>query len=209
MAFEFGWGIATPGSLAIINTMTEALTILPADLVFPIGSIYTSVSSTNPGTSLGYGTWVAFGAGRTIVGLDAGDTDFDTVEETGGAKTVSAVVGDHSAHTHSVTSNVAVGNHASHTHSVDVGNTTSGAPSATETVDNVGSGSTVSVASATHTHDVDPASVTSGNESATLDHSVTNNAVTSGNESATLTHSITATSVVQPYIVVYMWKRTA
>jgi len=51
--------------------------------------------------------------------------------------------------------------------------------------------------------------VTSGNESATLDHSVTNNAVTSGNESATLTHSITATSVVQPYIVVYMWKRTA
>lgn len=175
MAFEFGWGIATSGALAIINTMTESLTILPADLVFPIGSIYTSVSSTNPGTSLGYGTWVAFGTGRTIVGLDSTDTDFNTVEETGGAKAVSAVVG----------------NHASHTHSVDVGNTTSGAPSATETVDNVGSGSTVSVASATHNHDVDPASVTSGNESATL------------------THSITATSVVQPYIVVYMWKRTA
>ena len=40
-------------------------------------------------------------------------------------------------------------------------------------------------------------------------NSVTNNAVTSGDESATLTHSITASSVVQPYIVVYMWKRTA
>lgn len=208
MAFDFGWGIATPGALAIINTMTEALTILPADLVFPVGSIYTSVSSTNPGTSLGYGTWVAFGTGRTIIGLDSTDTDFDTVEELGGAKEVSAVVANHSAHTHSVTSNVAVGDHSSHTHAVDVGNTTSGAPSATTTFKE-GAGADITVASSSHTHDTDPASVTSGNESATLDHSVTNNAVTSGNESATLTHSITASSVVQPYIVVYMWKRTA
>ncbi len=208
MAYEFGWGLAKPGSLALINTITDTLTILPADLVFPVGSIYTSTSSTNPGTSLGYGTWVAFGAGRTIVGLDAGDTDFDTIEETGGSKTVSAVVGDHSAHTHSVTSNVAVGDHSSHTHAVDVGNTTSGAPSATTTFKK-GVGADITVADSSHTHDTDPASVTSGNESATLDHSVTNNAVTSGNESATLTHSITATSVVQPYIVVYMWKRTA
>lgn len=57
------------------------------DIVYPVGSIYTSIVSTNPGTVFGHGTWVAFAAGRTLVGLDAGQTEFDTVEEEGGAKT--------------------------------------------------------------------------------------------------------------------------
>ena len=35
----------------------------------------------------GFGTWSAFGAGKVMVGLDAGDTSFDTVGETGGEKT--------------------------------------------------------------------------------------------------------------------------
>src|SRR3972149_3898041 len=56
----------------------------------PVGFVFVSVVSTNPATLLGYGTWSAFGAGRVLVGLDAGDADFDTVEETGGAKTVAA-----------------------------------------------------------------------------------------------------------------------
>jgi len=54
---------------------------------WPIGSVFTSVLATNPGTLLGYGTWVSFAAGRVLVGRDAGHTEFDTVEETGGAKT--------------------------------------------------------------------------------------------------------------------------
>lgn len=55
---------------------------------FPVGAVFIAIVSTNPATLLGYGTWAAFGAGRVLVGLDAGDTDFDTAEETGGAKTV-------------------------------------------------------------------------------------------------------------------------
>jgi hypothetical protein len=55
---------------------------------YPVGSIYMNASvSTNPATLLGFGTWVSFGAGRVLVGLDSSDTDFDSAEETGGAKT--------------------------------------------------------------------------------------------------------------------------
>ena len=56
------------------------------DLVYPIGSIYISVNNTNPGTLIG-GTWVAFGSGRTIVGVDTSQTEFNSVQKTGGEKT--------------------------------------------------------------------------------------------------------------------------
>ena len=56
-------------------------------LRLPIGSIHVTVDPTNPATTLGYGTWSAFGTGRVLVGVDVGDADFDTVEETGGSKT--------------------------------------------------------------------------------------------------------------------------
>lgn len=54
-------------------------------LVYPIGSIYISVVNTNPGTLFG-GTWVAFGTGRTVFGVDSAQTEFNTVEKTGGSK---------------------------------------------------------------------------------------------------------------------------
>lgn len=56
------------------------------DAVYPVGSIYMSVKSTNPGTLFG-GTWVAWGKGRVPVGIDTSDSDFKTVEKTGGEKT--------------------------------------------------------------------------------------------------------------------------
>lgn len=55
------------------------------NLVYPVGSIYMSVSNTNPGTLFG-GTWVAWGSGKVPVGVDTSDADFNTVEKTGGAK---------------------------------------------------------------------------------------------------------------------------
>lgn len=67
---------------------------------FPVGSIFFSVVSTNPATLLGYGTWTAFATGRTIVGIDTGDVDFDTVEETGGIKSVSLSVAELPPHHH-------------------------------------------------------------------------------------------------------------
>lgn len=70
--------------------------------IYPIGSVYISVVSTSPATLFGFGTWSAFAAGRTLVGIDAGQTEFDTVEETGGAKTHTLITAEMPAHTHPV-----------------------------------------------------------------------------------------------------------
>lgn len=70
--------------------------------VWPVGSVYISVVATNPATLLGFGTWSAFAAGRTLVGIDAGQTEFDTVEETGGEKTHVLTESEMPAHTHTV-----------------------------------------------------------------------------------------------------------
>ncbi len=57
--------------------------------VFPVGTIYENAAvATNPGTLLGFGTWVAFGTGKVTVALDANDPDFNVIQEIGGSKTV-------------------------------------------------------------------------------------------------------------------------
>lgn len=227
---------------------------------FPVGAVYINVTGTNPGTELGYGTWSAFGAGRVLVGYDSGDTDFDTAEETGGAKTVASAgsvaaptisgsTASESAHTHSVTSNVTVADHASHTHTyTDVVNHThpvnitdpghqhgegyrntgtagtagvQGASTANNA--NIANGvqsNTTGITATTSNPGSGVATGTTAGPSATLTHTPTNNAVTSGAGSShshgagTLAASAPAftgssTSVVQPYIVVHFWKRTA
>lgn len=52
---------------------------------YPIGKIWISESSTNPGTIVG-GTWERYGKGRVLVSQDSADTAFDTAGETGGSK---------------------------------------------------------------------------------------------------------------------------
>ena len=62
------------GTLPVANggtggTTAAALTILVGNLLFPVGALYSSTSATNPGTSLGFGTWTQFGAGRMMMGV--------------------------------------------------------------------------------------------------------------------------------------------
>ena len=52
---------------------------------YPVGSIYLSVNNTNPSKWFG-GTWVQIAKGRTLVGVDTNDADFNTVQKTGGEK---------------------------------------------------------------------------------------------------------------------------
>ncbi len=63
------------------NTLTAIL-----QAIYPVGSVFTSGESTMPALISGIGTWVRLN-GRVIVGLDESQTEFDTVNETGGAKT--------------------------------------------------------------------------------------------------------------------------
>jgi len=70
------------------------------ELAYPIGAIYISTVSTNPNTLFGFGTWTAFGAGKVLVSLDSGDSDFDTSEETGGSKTHTLTSAEMPSHTH-------------------------------------------------------------------------------------------------------------
>jgi microcystin-dependent protein len=65
-----------------------------------VGDLYITTSTVAPATRLGFGTWVAFGAGRVLVSLDVGDPDFDTVRETRGAKTHTLTVNEIPSHNH-------------------------------------------------------------------------------------------------------------
>ena len=71
------------------------------DLLYPIGTIYFTVTSGNPGKDGGvfYGTgtkWEAWGAGRVPVGVDTSNANFKTVEKKAGS--ADAVVVQHSHH---------------------------------------------------------------------------------------------------------------
>ena len=68
--------------------------------LYPIGSIYISTLAANPATIFGIGVWVAFATGRALVGIDAAQAEFDTLEEIGGAKTHTLTANEMPTHTH-------------------------------------------------------------------------------------------------------------
>ena len=64
-----------------------------------VGDLYFTTTPTNPSTVVG-GTWAAWGGGRTPVGVNPADTDFKTVEKTGGEKTHTLTVDEITPHSH-------------------------------------------------------------------------------------------------------------
>lgn len=90
--------IGTGSSIASTVDVTEVL-----KKVYPVGSLYfNAAASTNPATLLGFGTWSQYASGRVLVGLDSGQAEFDTLEETGGAKTHALTAAETGPHTHDV-----------------------------------------------------------------------------------------------------------
>ncbi len=97
-------GLATLGSDGKISPaqVPGISTVIKNEILnifYPVGTIYISVSPTNPGDVFG-GSWVAFGTGRTLVGINASDAAFNTVEKTGGEKTHKLTNTEMPSHTH-------------------------------------------------------------------------------------------------------------
>ena len=161
------------GTLPIANGGTGQTTLAAlGSLFYPVGSLYSSTSSTNPGTSLGFGTWTAFGAGRVMIGAGTGGGATYTAGATGGSKDAVTV-----SHTHTFTGDALPG----HQHTINYGTGLFG-----------GGGS-------------------NGVELMPRPSQVTTNSVSAGTPSGTIstTGSSGTDANLQPYIVVYMWERTA
>jgi len=178
------------GTTAVTQSFGNSATLLATtafvqaalQALHPVGSIYiNATNSTNPGTLLGFGTWSAFGAGRVPVGFDASDSLFDTAEETGGSKDAIVV-----SHTHTFSATTSTQNKVE----IGIGYTQ---PSATPSPDI--SFGVVSLSSA------------SGFEPNSATDVPAHNHTVSGTTGSTGSSATNAN--LQPYITVYMWKRTA
>lgn len=91
----------------VVPTDTGDLTnnagYLKASDIYPVGSIVTFYDTVDHSSFLGL-TWTRFAAGKMVVGYDSSDTDFDTIGNTGGVKTVTLTVDQIPSHRHSATS---------------------------------------------------------------------------------------------------------
>ena len=150
---------------------TTAFVQSVAQVLFPVGAIYTATVSTNPATLLGFGTWTAFAAGRTIIGNGGGFS----AGATGGSADAVVV-----SHNHTATSS---------TTATDSG----------------------------HTH-IYAQGGNAGSNFAVLSNSFGTNSITGtgyANITASTTTTVASSGVsgtnanLPPYIVVYMWQRTA
>ena len=163
--------IATTQTFGNSSTALATTAFVQAALaaLHPVGSIYTATGATNPATLLGFGTWVAFGAGRVLIGDGGGYA----AGATGGS--ADAVVVSHS-HTASTTST-----DSGHIHSM--GRV-------------CGGNGNLNFVPATGMADIAPNTATGY---ANISSSTTVNAAGVSGTNANL----------QPYVVVYMWNRTA
>lgn len=172
----------------------------------PVGTIIMSTSSANPSTYMGFGTWAAWGSGRVPVGVNTGDTDFATVEKTGGSKThthTQGATGAASGNTGAASGNtgstaLTVNQIPSHTHVYS--------SSRWFWSESAGGGDVIGEQSTTSYMFGRETNATGGGAG----HTHTLNSHTHTLNSHTHTNPTTAAaSDVQPYITCYMWKRTA
>lgn len=161
----------------ITDLRTPLKSLALAQSMYPIGSVYINADDdTDPNELLGFGTWSQFASGRVLVGVDAGQSEFNSLGETGGEKTHTLTAGEIPAHQHSGSTST----NGDHNHGVSwVG--TSGAGYGWRDASNARSSGFANT-SINGAHN----------------HSFTTNPAGGGG----------AHNNLQPYITVYMWRRT-
>lgn len=175
--------------------------------LWPVGSIYISVNNANPASFFG-GSWVQFATGKTIVGVDTGQGEFNAVEKSGGHKELQSHAHGMNNHVHSLNNHThTVPNHVhtmqgagNHYHYLGINKDAVQKGTSYNKPNNFESGST------------SYKSNTTGNHAHTMNSSGT--CTTGGNSGNTGGNSGNTTSAgggnagnLQPYITVYMWKR--
>lgn len=205
---------------SLVNGAITALTrsIAPArqaiiDLVYPVGAIYMSVNSVNPGNLFG-GTWTAWGQGQVAVGVNPSDSDFNAAEKTGGEKTHQLTVAELAKHTPSITVNSTNTDHTHSGTSSSVGDHNHGLATCVEEASGFG------LVTSTSFHDRVVIQNTSPTDAClTGNRGGHNHTLTTGGMSANASHGHTATAGqiggdtphnnMPPFVACYMWKRTA
>ena len=173
-------------------------------LVYPIGSIYITVNPTNPSTVFGFGTWVAFATGRTIVGVDTGQSEFNTIEKVGGSKEVVLEPNQIPSHAHIIPSLTGTTNVAgAHSHRLLADNTT-------DSYDRNQGFATTTAPRGVAGKDRAEYIQENGQKTSLIEASgAHSHVVTTAPASTEVSNGGGAHSNLQPYITVYMWKRTA
>lgn len=199
----------------INNLSSEIANLNNIDKLYPIGSIYITITSTNPSTTIG-GTWIAYGQGRKIVGVGSNGTTNYSYNTSGGSSTKKLAVTNLPSHTHTITpsgtvtstfsgKSVNTNSKGSHTHTFPFGYASDEAKGygLRQTTINtwdviiVKDGNSVKLnSSGSHTHTM----TSSGTVSSTF---------TGSSATTSSVGSTTSFSIQNPYITVYMWKRTA
>lgn len=82
-ALDVGGDMYVSGTLDSKSVKQNGRTLL--DMFYPVGAIFITTVNTNPSSYMG-GTWVRFGNGQTLVGVNESDGDFNSVQKTGGSK---------------------------------------------------------------------------------------------------------------------------
>jgi hypothetical protein len=167
---------------------TTAFVQAALQALYPVGSVYTNSSvATNPTTLFGFGTWVAIGTGRVLIGQDTGDTAFDTLGETGGSKDAIVVQHTHIANSSSVSNTTVTDPGHIHSYNTSVSKTLS---------------------SGGDPNQVWGQGVTTANTT-TSNTGITASTTTTTDTSVDATGSSGGNANLQPYVVVKMWTRTA
>ena len=171
------------------------------DVLYPVGSIYTSTNSTDPSEIMG-GKWERYGEGKTLIGVDESDSSFNTVEKTGGSKSINL------AHSHTVNSHT----HTTQDHTLTIDEMPSHQHRSVtgyngEVLDFFGgSGESSGITHGT----VEPISNSSGYyamSSYTGGGGAHNHGSTTASSPGTNSKLSNSQSILNPYITVYMWKR--